>query len=100
MGLVFVMQYWCVADDYGRSLYSELTNILDDSDAEVKEAMQNAMPEWSSHAGRRKVQEKPMMMGVLPQAIENSQHGKSGYAPVNKASQQAARANLEIDEEV
>jgi len=92
-------QYWCVADDYGRSLYSELTNILDDSDIEVKEAMTNAMPEWSSHAGRRKVQEKPMMMGILPQAIENSQHGKSKYIPVDKAASSAARSNLEIGDE-
>lgn len=89
-------QYWCVADDYGRSLYSELTNILDDSDVEVKQAMQDAMPEWSAHSGRRRVQEKPMMMGVLPQAIENSQHGKSKLVPVTKEASAAARANLEI----
>jgi ammonium transporter Rh len=46
-------QYWCVADDYGRSLYSELVNILDDSEVEVKKALQDAMPEWSAHSGRR-----------------------------------------------
>jgi hypothetical protein len=40
-----------------------------------------------------------MMMGVLPQAIENSQHGKHGYHPVNKSAQSAARSNLEMDNE-
>jgi hypothetical protein len=90
--------YWTVADDYGRSLYSELTNILGDAESEVKDAMSNAMPEFSSHAGRRKVTEKPMIMGALPQAIENSQHGKREHAPVNKESQAVARSALDADE--
>jgi ammonium transporter Rh len=91
-------QYWTVADDYGRSLYSELTNILGDAESEVKDAMSNAMPEFSSHAGRRKVTDKPMIMGALPTAIENSQHGKRGYVPVNTASKSAAKSALDEEE--
>ena len=91
--------YWTVADDYGRSLYSELTNILGDEESEVKSAMGAAMPEFSSHSGRRRVTEKPMMMGVLPAAIEASQHGQPRANNANDEDKVAARSHLEDDED-
>jgi len=88
--------YWVVADDYGKSLYQSLTNILDESESEVKGAMAAAAPEWSSHAGRRRQTDKPTLMGVLPAAIENSQHAHrtTGGGGVPKKSA------FEIEEDV
>lgn len=91
--------YWTVADDYGRSLYTELTGILGDEDEAVKNAMEAAMPEFSSHSGRRRVTEKPMMMGVLPAAIEASQHGHKPSRVVSDEEKANARSNLEDEEE-
>jgi len=89
------MHYWTVADDYGRSLYSELTNILGDKEGDVKDAMEQAMPEFSSHAGRRKHVATAAIMGVLPDAIENSRHG--GGRPIPAVDRSAAASKLEED---
>ena len=48
-------QYWEVAEDYGRSLYSELALIIRDSDDKlgVKHSILEAMPMFSAHGGRK-----------------------------------------------
>lgn len=48
-------RYWEVAEDYGRSLYSELAILIRDTEdtTGVKNSIANSLPEWSSHGGRR-----------------------------------------------
>ena len=47
--------WWEVADDYGRSLYSELTLLINDREDKhkIKELISNKISDWSSHNGRR-----------------------------------------------
>ena len=47
--------WWEVADDYGRSLYSELALLINEKEDKhkIKELISNKLSDWSSHNGRR-----------------------------------------------
>lgn len=47
--------WWEVADDYGRSLYSELSMLISEAEdkRKVKELVASKISDWSSHSGRR-----------------------------------------------
>jgi hypothetical protein len=59
-----------VADDYGRSLYSELSLLISENEDKnkVKELVASKISDWSSHSGRRN-------MKVI---TDNSGHGPDG----------------------
>jgi len=88
-------EYWTVADDYGRSLYSELASILKTEEngvvTDVKEEVIAALPEtWGSHSGRRKapesVPDNTISKVVIKEAVAdlNSSHSGRRKVPAGK----------------
>ena len=67
--------WWEVADDYGTSLYTELTMLINEKEdkRKVKELVASRISDWSSHNGRRNLR---VLSDFSNHGDGSSQHGR------------------------
>ena len=72
--------WWEVADDYGTSLYSELTMLINEKEdkRKIKELVASKISDWSSHNGRRNLRQLSDLSNHDP--LERSTSGRLMYA--------------------
>ena len=72
--------WWEVADDYGTSLYSELTMLINEKEdkRKIKELVASKISDWSSHNGRRNLRQLSDLSNHDP--LERSTSGRLMHA--------------------
>ena len=78
--------WWEVADDYGRSLYSELSLLISENEDKnkVKELVASKISDWSSHSGRRNMKVITDTSGHGPEgAMKRESSNGRLFAPLN-----------------
>lgn len=77
--------WWEVADDYGRSLYSELSLLINENEdkMKVRELVASKISDWSSHSGRRNMKVISDYSGHGPEGLKRESSNGRLFAPLN-----------------